>query len=905
MTDVRLRVEYRRFLPGCTAGLMEKTALVELSVQGDVTDTSAADHRIRRAAATLYPAEPLHGVAESGWPDAFLGYGPADIDDEALGWLGNWVVALTVAIQRWGRDPVGRGRLLAVGQGRLRLAMPWHRPDLFDDALAAATDLIPGWLRATPETGPAWLTWLKGGPSADDPLVRHFGGRLPDLQAGGLGPNTLRFVEAALRRGMPFDVLPSFVQIGWGASAERIDLGLTGRTGWIAMAMAKNKRTANQMLAAAGLPVPRLIEVGTVEQALEAADELGWPVVIKPLDQDGATGVTPGIGDPARLREAFDRADHLSPGAVLVEQHCAGEDYRLLVAGSRVLQVVRRTAAHIVGDGETTVRQLVGRINDDPRRGGQRYSLLRTVAMDADTVDLLAEQGISPDSIPPVGRPVWLSRTANISAGGTAEDVTGSAHPDNIALAERAARIIGLDIAGIDFLCPDISRSWRAGGGTICEVNGQPGFRPHWLADPDRDINGEILDILFAGRSARIPTAAITGTNGKTTTAEMLYRIWMASGRRAGVCTTAVVRIGEQVISTGNLSGQPGARIILNDPGAEAAVVEMPRKGLIYFGHPCDRYEVAALLNVQDDHLGVDGIDSLQQMAELKAEVLQRATAAIVVNAEDPLCLAMRARASTGRHILVARTPEADAVAEHRRGGGEAVFIGTRPGGRMIILAAGATETELMLIDEVPATMNGLLACNESNALFAAGLAWAHGIDNDAIRRGLASFRNSVDHNPGRYNFIGGLPFDVVVDFAHNPDGVQAMCAVAAALPVAGRRLLCSVNVGSRHPAHLEALTGHLTVTFDEYMLGCDPALVGACPEYAGDDPAATMLGRWAGLLRSQGVDPSRITVEADRQAALRGVLDRARAGDLVVLLADWDEARDVIDRWRADKSLT
>jgi cyanophycin synthetase len=434
-----------------------------------------------------------------------------------------------------------------------------------------------------------------------------------------------------------------------------------------------------------------------------------------------------------------------------------------------------------------------------------------------------------------------LSRTANISSGGTAEDVTGSAHPDNIALAERAARIIGLDIAGIDLLCPDISRSWREVGAAICEVNGQPGFRPHWLADPERDINGEILDILFAGRSARIPTAAITGTNGKTTTAEMLYRIWTAAGRRAGVCTTAVVRIDDQIVSTENLSGQPGARIILNDPGVEAAVLEMPRKGLIYFGHPCDRYDVAALLNVQDDHLGVDGIHTLEQMAEIKAEVLQRATRAIVVNAEDPLCMAMRVRASAGRHILVARTPEVGALAEHRRGGGEAVFLDTRGGRRMIVLAAAATETELMPVDDVPATMNGLLACNESNALFAAALAWAHGIDHDAIR----------------------------------------------------------------HPAHLEAVAGLVASCFDEFVLGCDPVLVGAGTEYAGDDPVASMLDRWAGSLRAQGVDPSRITVEADRRAALRAALDRARAGDLVVLLADWHEARDVIDHWRGDTGTT
>jgi cyanophycin synthetase len=625
---------------------------------------------------------------------------------------------------------------------------------------------------------------------------------------------------------------------------------------------------------------------------------------LRACDRDGGQAVVAGIRDSGRLVRAVDQAQRLSPGNVLLEQHCPGDDHRLLVVCGKVLQAVRRTSAQVVGDGVRTIRELVDTVNSDPRRGAHRYSLLKVLMIGADALDCLAEQGLDPDSIPPEGRSVWLSRIANIGAGGTAEDVTAIAHPDNLALAARAARIIGLDLAGVDFLCPDISRSWREVGGVICEVNGQPGFRPHWLADPARDINGEILDIIFGGRPSRIPTAAIAGTNGKTTTSEMLYRIWTTAGRRTGVCTTARVRIGDEVVSTDNLSGQPGARIILNDPGVQAAVLEMPRKGLILFGHPCDRYDVAALLNVQDDHIGVAGIDTLEQMAELKAEVLERATGAIVVNAEDPLCLAMRARAATGRHILVARTPDIDVIAEHRRHGGEAVFIDSREGIPWIFLATGESDTALMPVHAVPATMNGLLTFNESNAMFAAALAWAQGIDNETIRQALGSFENSADHNPGRYTLIDGLPFEVLVDFAHNPEGVRGICAVAAALPVTGRRLLCSLNVGSRHPGHVEVLAPVLASSFDEFLLGCDPALVGSCPEYAGDDPAGAMVARSRRLLLDQGVDSDRITCEVDRNAAVRGVLDRARAGDLVVLLADHEEANRIVDEWRAQGSI-
>ena len=246
-------------------------------------------------------------------------------------------------------------------------------------------------------------------------------------------------------------------------------------------------------------------------------------------------------------------------------------------------------------------------------------------------------------SVPAAGTCVALRRTANISTGGTAEDVTAGVHPDNRMLVERAARVVGLDVVGVDFLTTDVGRSWREIGGAICEVNAQPGLRPHWLADPQRDVNGEILDRLFAGRPTRIPTVAITGTNGKSTTSLMLQHIWQTAGLRAGVCTTHCLRIGEETVSTRNLSGFPGARILLNDPAVEVAIIEMPRKGLIIFGHPCDRYDVAALLNIQDDHLGSLGIDTLDQMAELKSEVLQRARQAVVVNGDDPACVPMLA----------------------------------------------------------------------------------------------------------------------------------------------------------------------------------------------------------------------------------------------------------------------
>lgn len=880
-----MRIESQRLLPGCAAGLSEQTALVVIEHDAGEAVDSHAEARIRTGIAMLCPEDPLYGVGESDWPGAFLV--PTDPDciggPEAGRTLGNWVIGLTVALQRWARDPVWHGRLVRSEDRRMLLAIPWRREQLFRDALDFAVRFIEAWLAPVPDQ------------AAVQELIRYLQNGLPPTQEAGLLPNTMRFIQAAVDRDIPFEVLPNCVQLGWGASSERIESSFTGRTGYIATMMAHNKFKASRTLADARLPLPTGEVVVDVERAQQVAAGLGWPVVVKPSNCEHGTGVVPGISDVDTLRRAFDAAVRLSPSGVIVERHVDGDDHRLLVVDGRLLAAARRTPGGVTGDGVHTVAQLVDLVNADPRRGTGARSLLRRLVFDDEALDCVRQCGLTLDSIPDQGRWIALRRTANISTGGTAVDVSAAVHPDNRALAERAARIVGLDIAGIDFLCPDISRSWREVGGAICEVNAQPGFRPHWIADPARDINGEILDILFTDRQTRIPTAAITGTNGKTTTAMMLHHIWTAAGKLTGVCTTSTLRIGDDIVSTANLSGHPGARVILNDPGVQAGVFEMPRKGLIYFGHPCDHYDVAALLNVTDDHLGADGIDTLEQMAELKAEVLERASQAIVVNADDQLCMSMRSRAGTDRHILVASDPANSAIGEHRARGGEAVFIDVRDGVRWIVLATGENEQALMPARDIPATVDGLLRFNETNAMFAAALAWAQGVDISVIKRALATFTNSSEQNPGRYNFIEGLPFRVLLDYAHNPDGVREICAVASELPVGGRRLVCSLTIGNRHPGHVVAAAPALAETFDEIVLGCDPQRVRDCAEYAGDDPTATMLSTTRQLLIDAGMAVERITTEVDPGTAITRVLGLAAPGDLVVVLAEPGDALPVI----------
>lgn len=876
-----IKIRDIRLLPGATGGIFAKSAILTLEIEGEIDDWLAVEARLRDKVTRLRPSELLWGVQASDWPGVFVVSPgePANFSD--------WVVALTIAIQRWARDPVLQGRVLETSSQSMTLALPWEREQIFKGALQFALHYLMLWMQPSTNL------------EAAAQLSKTFDQWLSSVESGGLAPNTLRFALAALQRNIPVSVSVGMLRLGWGVNAERMDSSFTGHTSNLATRIARHKFHTSQVLQDSGVPVPPTALVPSWDEALRIAKVLNWPVVIKPSDQDQGAGVVPGIRDEETLRRAYDAASKLSPGAVIVEKHIEGEDHRMLIVGGKLLMATKRVPAGVTGDGVNTLKQLIERVNADPLRGASKRSMLIALTLDEEVQRCLTEQGLTVDSVPTIGRFVRLRYIANISAGGTAEDVTIKVHPDNCHLAERAVQQIGLDIAGVDFLCPDITRSWREVGGAICEVNAQPGFRVHWLGDPVRDINGEVIDWLFRNKPPRIPTAAITGTNGKSTTARMLHHIWMVAGKNAGVCTTNGVWVGRNLISDQNLSGHPGARVLLNDPTVEVAVIEMPRKGLIVFGHPCDRYDVAALLNVQDDHIGVEGVNTLEEMAQLKAEVLERASKAIVVNAEDNLCLAMRARASAPRHILVARDANTPALLDHLNQGGAGVFAQQVNEIPWIILAEGATQTRLMPLAEIPATMNGLLRFNEVNALFATALAWAHEIAPETIRKALASFANSVEYNPGRYNFIEGFPFKILLDYGHNPDGVRELCNVVEKLPVLGRRRLMSLNLGNRHRAHLDAVAPDLARTFDDFILGCNQSRVLKCTDYVSDDPEATMLAASQECLARQGVAAEFMTTERDEAKALQRALSSAQPGDLLVMLAEPWLALPVLDKAR------
>lgn len=669
------RLQDIRFLPGCAGGVMGRTAIVDIAVEGEVPAIGPSE-TLRAVALGLHVKQPLYSIADADWPDGFV-LASSSLADPAPGWLARWIVALTVAIQRWGFDPICGGEVWRDEPGTLRLAIGWRRSGFFTESLELALHLI-----ATTVDGTA--------PAGHFTLPTHFEQRWAGIQSYGLSRYTMRIAEAAIARGMPTDVLPSYLQVGWGASAERFDMTFTGHTSWMAATLAKNKAKANRLFEAAALPIPVSRVVGSPAEVHQAATEIGWPVVVKPLNLDMGAGVTADIRGPESLARAYELAASLSSSTVLIERHEPGYCYRLLVVHGRVIAVARRLPAEVTGDGVRSIGALVDSANTDPRR----QAVLNQIALDDDALDYLAEQGLTAESVPDTHRVVPLRRTAYLFSGGTHENVADIVHPDNVALAVRATRVAGLDIAGIDFITTDIGRSWRTGVGVLCEINGQPALSPHWIAEPGRDITGEILDTVFGGRTARIPTTAFIGAAADTP--HLLHRMFGNAGLLSGLCTPAGIWIGEDEVSAADRAGIAGVRILLIDPGVQAAVFELPQTRLQEEGHPCDRYDVV-VLDTEPDETGAGA----------------RAAVAVVRDADQP--------GAAPDDILVSAEAGHPALAHHQRRGGRAVTIDD--GWLVLSGAEGLTRLVRWAGDRA--------------ALFAAAAGWAHAIGDEAIRRGL------------------------------------------------------------------------------------------------------------------------------------------------------------------------
>lgn len=700
-----------------------------------------------------------------------------------------------------------------------------------------------------------------------------------------LGPTTRALVEEAERRGIPTMRLDdrSLIQLGYGKHQQRLRASISGRTPLIAVEAAGDKDLTKTLLAGAGVPVPRGAVVRSAAEAVREAERLGYPLVTKPLDGNHGRGVSIGLTSPEQVAWGYEQAAQHGR-RVVVEQQLQGADHRILVVGGKMVAVAKRVPAHVVGDGQHSIAELVEMVNQDPRRGDGHEKVMTKIRIDAHVVELLARAGLTPDSVPTAGETVYLRATANLSTGGTAVDCTDDIHPENVAIAQRAALTIGLDIAGIDFIAPDIRRSVRETGGGVIEVNAAPGFRMHLEPSEGkpRDVAGPVIDMLFPrGRPSRIPILAVTGTNGKSTTARMLKHVLRHTGLTVGLTTTSGVYVNDERVFEGDATGPRSARMVLRDPTVDVAVLETARGGTLREGLGFDRCDVGAVLNVQPDHLGLKGIETVEDLAWVKSLVVEtvhrRGTS--VLNADDPLTVKMARRA--GGEIawfsLRGGADMPDFLKRHIAEGGLAIVREPEPDGGAIVCYDRNRRDHVMQAAEIPATLDGMAEFVIANALAAITMAVAHGIRVPEVRAALATFRSSFEHNPGRLNIHDAHGFRVIMDYAHNPTGLRALSDVIRRLRPRYRRTLGLISIpGDRRDDDIREMGAIAGQVFDQLYFREDPSTRGR--------PRGEIMRLLTEGALSAGVVPEAIHGIVHERDATEACLRAARPGDLIVL---------------------
>jgi cyanophycin synthetase len=774
------------------------------------------------------------------------------------------------------------GRLAEVHEthkpGHVRLVFDYDEEPLAKACLQTAFEHLQ--LNVQNEPGAGVSVLANPGALADKiPPLRHLA---HDLR---LGPSTKGIVLAARARGIPVRRLTSgsLVQLGWSKNLRRIWTAETDKTPIIAESIAQDKDLTRQLLYDVGVPVPWGRPVSDAADAWVAAEELGLPVVVKPRYGNQGRGVAANLTSKEQVLAAYDVA-RAESAYVMVENYLPGRDHRLLVIGGNLVAAALREPAHVIGDGVSTITALIAKVNDDPRRSDGHATPLSFIKIDPVALGVLEEQGFTPDSIVANGQRVWIRRNANLSTGGAATDVTDQVHPLNAQAAIDAARAVGLDIAGVDFVVEDISRPWKEQGGGIVEVNAGPGLRMHLepSAGLARDVGAAIVESLFplpspfgaqggeGSGNARIPVVAVTGVNGKTTTSRLIAHLLRTAGLSVGLTCTDGIYLNGRRTETRDCSGPQSARAIFLNPRVEVAVLETARGGILREGLGFDRCDVGVVTNIgKGDHFGLRGIETLDELARVKRVVVEAVSpaGAGVLNAADPLVAAM-AEHCRGEVIFFARDERDPVLAAHVQSGGSAIFVRNAK----IILLQGPREEVLLALNEIPFLHHGVPFQIE-NALAAAAAAWKLHISLDFIRAGLRTFHGNADECPARFNVLEAGPATVIVDYAHNPSAISALIAGLDVFPHPRRIMVTSGS--NRRDSDLIDMGTMMGQAFDRVVLYAD---VGHSGRGDGELNAFLKQGLSAGGRVRQSVDaPNERQAIADALAALQ-------PGDLLVV---------------------
>jgi cyanophycin synthetase len=704
---------------------------------------------------------------------------------------------------------------------------------------------------------------------------------LRDLHASSsLGPSTETIVTEADARKIPWMLLSarSMVQLGHGVHQQRIQATLSSNSGILGVELACDKEGTKTILRDSGIPVPRGTTIQYFDDLEDAiADVGGYPIVIKPLDGNHGRGITIDINDWDHAVEAYDFAAKESKSrSIIVERFYRGSDHRILVINGKLVAVAERIPAHVIGDGQNTIEDLIKITNQDPKRGDGHANVLTKITLDKTALDVLARQGYKLDSVLEVGKIAYLRATANLSTGGVAVDRTDEIHPENIWLMERVAKVIGLDIAGIDVVSPDITKPLREVDGVIVEVNAAPGFRMHVAPSRGlpRNVAAPVLDMLFPpGKPSRIPILAVTGTNGKTTTTRLLAHIYRQTGKNVGYTTTDAIYINEFLVEKGDNTGPYSASVILKDPTVEVAVLETARGGILRSGLAFDTCDVGVVLNVAADHLGLGDINTIEQMAKVKGVIAEvvNSQGYVVLNADDPLVAAM-AENVTAKVAYFSMNPENPIILNQmRRDGLAAVY----EDGYLSILE-GKWTLRIEQAINVPGTMGGMAPFMIANALAASLAAFVNGVDIELIRQGLRTFVLSADQTPGRMNLFNLGTHHALVDYAHNPASYEAIGGFVSNWK--GQRLGVIGGPGDRRDEDLMELGEIASRVFDRIIIKED------------DDKRGRESGSAADFIL-KGVLQSNSTVQTEvilnETEALETALTQVEPGGLVVIFPE------------------
>lgn len=702
-------------------------------------------------------------------------------------------------------SPAGFGRARKVRNAPrcYRVVCAYRIEPLIEPALDAAIELVTALARGE-------------SPSIDGVIepLRKLAGR------HGVGPSTRAILDAAKARGIPITRLThdaSLYQLGYGAGQKRIQATISGQTSHIATAIASDKQLTRKLLEQAAIPVPRGTVVRDASEAIREASRLGGPVVVKPADANHGKGVRTRLQDPQDIACAYEEARKFST-RVIVEQFIEGADYRVLVVNGKMVAAARRDPPCVVGDGTSTVRGLIEHMNSDPARGNGHGKALTKAPMDSHTIAYLESKGMTLDTVAGIGERVVLRGNANLSTGGTASNVTQRVHPDTARACERAVRQIGLDVAGVDLLCHDIGVP-LARQGAIVEINAAPGLRMHESPTQGlpQAVGPAIVQSLFPdGEDGRIPIIAVTGTNGKTTTTLLIGSVFRAAGYTTGVATTEGLFINGDCIHQGDCTGYWSARAILDSPDVNVAVLETARGGILKRGLGFDRCDIAVILNVTADHLGLDGVNTVKEMAQVKAVVAKTARRAVVLNADDIYCVAMAAQLRPGVEVVYFSCDAHNPVLEsHLQQGGRGVYLSNGD----IVVADSAGHRTILRADSLAVTLHGQAMHNVANTLAAVAALEVQGsCPAQSITQGIQSFRCTTETNPLRLNIFHVNGVTILHDYAHNPAAYQAILCTAHAMGC--RRIIGVITApGDRRDSELQQIARLCATELDEMVV--------------------------------------------------------------------------------------